>query len=384
MTKQELLQAGPSRAHGQALRSSKSPLGVAAAVVLGLTTASCSSIGPASVPRDRVDYSNALSDSWKDQMLLNMVRLRYGDAPTFLDVSSVISAYTLQGAVQATGTANIGVPGDTITLPGGTGSLAAQGGYNDRPTITYAPLTGRRFAQSLLQPIPPSAIFSLVAAGYPSDIVLPITVRALNGIYNRTSQGGIRRPADPQFYPLVDALRRIQLSRSFSMRIEKKDDEQVAIGVFAAKLSPETQRDLEFLKSTLNLQAENGEIALNLGALQRSPNELAVLSRSMLEIMQEFSADIEVPSDDVAKGRTYMTAEHDSDASPYDKPRVRILSGATPPPDAFTTVFYRNTWYWVSDRDFASKRSLTFLLLFFSLAETGVVPEAPVLTIPVQ
>jgi len=31
-----------------------------------------------------------------------------------------------------------------------------------------------------------------------------------------------------------------------------------------------------------------------------------------------------------------------------------------------------------------SKRSLTFLLLFFSLAETGVVPEAPVLTIPVQ
>ena len=63
---------------------------------------------------------------------------------------------------------------------------------------------------------------------------------------------------------------------------------------------------------------------------------------------------------------------------------VAIGAGATPPGDAFTTVFYRNTWYWVSDQDFASKRSLTFLLLFFSLAETGVVPEAPVLTIPVQ
>ncbi len=55
-----------------------------------------------------------------------------------------------------------------------------------------------------------------------------------------------------------------------------------------------------------------------------------------------------------------------------------------PPGDAFTAVHYRGTWYWISDNDRASKRALTFLLLFFSLAETGVVSEAPVLTIPVQ
>jgi len=182
----------------------------------------------------------------------------------------------------------------------------------------------------------------------------------------------------------VDALRRIQLSRSFSMRIEKRDDEQFAIGVFAGRPSPEVQRDLDFVKKTLNLQAETGEIALNLGALQRNPDELAVQSRSMLEIMQEFSADIEVPDDDATEGRTYKTAQHADDASPYDKPRVRILSGPTPPHNAFTAVYYRETWYWISDADFSSKRSLTFLLLFFSLAETGVVPEAPVLTIPVQ
>ena len=45
---------------------------------------------------------------------------------------------------------------------------------------------------------------------------------------------------------------------------------------------------------------------------------------------------------------------------------------------------YRGSWYWISDTDLSSKRSLTFLLLFFSLAETGVTPEGPVLTIPVQ
>jgi hypothetical protein len=351
--------------------------------LLGLILAGCSSIGPGTVPRDRIDYANALSDSWKDQMLLNIVRLRYGDTPTFLDVSSVIGAYSLGAQVQAGGAVNFGVPSATTITPGATGSVSATGAFADRPTISYTPLTGKKFAQSLLQPIPPAAIFSLIAAGYPVDVVFPVTIRALNGIYNHATQGGVRRPADPQFYPLIDAWRRIQASRSFSMRIEKRGDEQATIGVFAAGITPEIQRDIEFVRDTLHIKPKNGEIKLVYGALQSSPDELAVLSRSMLEIMQELSADIDVPPQDVSKGRTFATGAPTT-ASPYDLPRVNIHSGPTAPGDAFTAVSYRGAWYWVSDDDFASKRSLTFLLLFFSLAETGAAPEAPVLTIPVQ
>ena len=53
--------------------------------------ASCSTgclhprIGPQSLPRDRADYSNSLSDSWKEETLLNIVKVRYLDPPVFVE-----------------------------------------------------------------------------------------------------------------------------------------------------------------------------------------------------------------------------------------------------------------------------------------------------------
>src|SRR5690349_14227419 len=57
----------------------------------------CASIGPPAVVRDRFDYVAAISDSWKRQTLLNLLKVRYADAPVFMDVTSVISAYSVQG-----------------------------------------------------------------------------------------------------------------------------------------------------------------------------------------------------------------------------------------------------------------------------------------------
>ena len=67
--------------------------------VLLLFLAGCSGIGPGTVSRDRFDYTEAISDSWKRQMLFNMVKIRYGDAPVFMDVSSVISQYQIAATI---------------------------------------------------------------------------------------------------------------------------------------------------------------------------------------------------------------------------------------------------------------------------------------------
>jgi hypothetical protein len=132
------------------------------ALVAVLAMAGCTHIGPTTVAVDRFDYSTAIADSWKQQTLLNIVKLRYADTPVFLEVSSVISSYQLQSQVSLLGTLSGNL---TPNLPDATGqgaTLGATGTYTDRPTISYTPLQGDKFTRELLRPIPPPALFQLV------------------------------------------------------------------------------------------------------------------------------------------------------------------------------------------------------------------------------
>ena len=72
-----------------------------AAAVTALVAGACSSIGPSTVPRDRSDYSAAIGDSWKQQTLLNIIKLRYGDFPIFMEIAQVIAGYQFQTTVGA-------------------------------------------------------------------------------------------------------------------------------------------------------------------------------------------------------------------------------------------------------------------------------------------
>ena len=99
----------------------------------------CTHIGPQTVPRDRFDYNSAIANSWKEQTLLNIVKLRYADMPLFVEVASVVSGYTLEGSVSLGGTVS-----STTAVQGDFLSLGTSGKYTDRPTITYAPSPCRR------------------------------------------------------------------------------------------------------------------------------------------------------------------------------------------------------------------------------------------------
>src|SRR5512139_3555957 len=154
-------------------------------------------------------------------MLFNMVKIRYGDTPVFLEVSSVISQYQIAGQINVGATFNNN-PWSASELLGATGN------YADRPTITYTPIMGDKFARSLMSPVPAPAILSLMQAGYPVDLVFRLLVQEINGVRNRFGGEARARSADPEFYSLIEKMRKIQSEGAIRMRFRKTGKEESA------------------------------------------------------------------------------------------------------------------------------------------------------------
>jgi hypothetical protein len=91
---------------------------------------------------------------------------------------------------------------------------------------------------------------------------------------------------------------------------------------------------------------------------------------------------MDAPAADVEDGRTSPDPPAQPDGGPREQPLARIHSGPEQPADAFVAVRYGAHWFWIENRDFRSKAVFTFLLLLTSLASTGAVPQAPVITVP--
>ena len=340
---------------------------LAAAVLPG----GCKTIGPVSVPRDRVGYNRAIADSIKEQTILNIVALRYGDPPVLVDVSSVISSY--ENANQVSMGLNIqDNPGASTAALGGSTTYAI------RPTITYTPVVGEKLSKQLLSPIPPPIIFSMLNSGYPADKVLGLTVRSINGVFNRSRF----RDADPQFPRLMRALRTVQQAEGLHMQIERRGTDEANLIMLRKTIPPEIQDEVQIIRDTLKIRPGASEYQLTLGTIARADNEIAVQSRSMLDILIELSTVIEVPPEDIEQHRTFASPKLGADETESPIPVVEIHWSDTRPPEAFAAVQYRGRWAWVDDRDLESKRILLFLIMFFSLAETGITPQVPVVTVP--
>lgn len=350
----------------------------AVAVLTTLVSSGCTHLGPRTVAVDRFDYSTAIADSWKQQTLLNIVKLRYVDLPVFVDVASIVAGYSLQ-----TGVTVGGVLSSERAVQGDYGSIAGQGIYTDRPTITYVPMTGEKFLRGLITPIDPRSIFFMMQAGYPADFILGLAIESLNGVRNRSTLGGVVRDADPEFVRALQLLRDVQGAGGIGMRVE--EDEKVgstAVLFFRRDdLPPEIREKGNEIRRLLQLPEDQHRFVLTYSPVRGAAGELAVSSRSMLQILQAFASYVDVPEQHLA----------DKSAAPaFEQTTVtqrdigRVSSGTSKPDGAFVAVQYRGHWFWVEQSDWQTKRALTAVMFFFTLADTGATERLPLITIPAQ
>ncbi|MBP2684151.1 MAG: hypothetical protein H6Q79_2190 [Deltaproteobacteria bacterium] len=336
----------------------------------------CATVGPGSIARDRFDYDHAVNTSWKRMMLLNLVKLRYADTPMFLDVASIINSYTLEAQVNL---------GTTWSTPPGwdTGTIGGSGHYADKPTITYNPLLGERFTRSLMTPLPPGVVVSLIQSGWAADAVLQLMVSSINGVQNRFGGGARARGADPDFQKIGAALRRIQASGAVGMRVEKTKEQEWAVMTLHRKnITPELREDIQTLRGLLGIRVDAKDIRVVYGSAPQNDEELAMVTRSFLEILMDTSATIEVPEAHVADGSVIRTAVFETDAAVGYMPMIRIHSGKDKPDNAFVSIPYGDHWFWIDNRDFRSKQVFSFLMIIFSLTDTGPAKGQPIVTIP--
>jgi hypothetical protein len=351
--------------------------------MLLLTTAlgGCASIGPRTLSRDRFDYISAISSSWKSQMLLNLVKLRFGDAPVFLDIASVINQYGMEGSVGFSGswTDNARPPWPYTALYNWLGTAR----YAERPTITYSPLSGEKFARSLMTPIPPAAVLNFLQAGYPVDMVLRLTVHSINGIQSRYGGGARMREADPEFYTLVEKLRSIQQSGDLGMRVRRAGEQTSTLIVFSRKPNPVVAAARAEVRQLLGVDPKAEEFSVVYGSLASHDKEIAILTRSMLDILIDLASYIDVPAASAMERRTFPTPAAEVVNGAPLPPLIKISSSPQNPSDAFAAVPYRQDWYWIDDKDLPSKRLFSFIMFLFTLTETGDKQGAPIITVPV-
>lgn len=341
--------------------------------VLLVMAAGCRSIGPGTVRRDRLHYSTAVADSWKEQLLLNIVRTRYGDAPAFLEVASLVSGYSLETGISLNGQFSPeNLRGDSFA----GGELS--GKFTDRPTISYTPMTGEKFARSLMSPVPLDALWSVIQGGAPVDFLLGLTLQSLEGRRNLGLYSGHVQARDPEFLRALELLRSLQVAYVAETRLAWGPGGTEIWVSFHPPGTPGTgpARELPELKTLLGIPEATNEVRVVLTDFAPEPGVVGMRTRSLMQILSTLGAGVRIPAAHAAGGGVVPLEESEAPAG------FIVHSAADRPKDPFVAVPYEGHWFWIDRDDLSSKTTLSAVTVLFNFLEGGGSKAAPVLTIP--
>jgi hypothetical protein len=348
----------------------------ASIVLISLLVIGCASIGPDSIKKTRGNYNIAVQQTGNEQLLLNIVRLKYRDTPTFLELTSVTTSLSFETSAGTKTTFQKGV--DPV-------ELGVEATYADKPTITYTPLQGDKFVSQIMSPLKLETVALLYHSGWSVERILVLTAQHLNGLKNAPTASGPTpslKPEYEEFWQVVRLLRQLQRDGAIQVGMSKGQAVQLELSI-----NPESMNHarLQELIRLLGLESGQQRYPIIAGTGARK-DAITINPRSLMAILFYVAQSVEVPPRDVQRGRVTVTKDTDGVVFDWTKMLenlIHIRSSDELPDNAYVAINYRDSWFYIDDSDLTSKSTFALLTQLSALAAGDTKSLAPVLTLPI-
>lgn len=403
---------------------------------LAVVVGGCS-LGPRALERTRLPYNEALKVTAEEQLLLNIVRLRYSDTPSSLGVSAIAAQFEVQKSLQLTPFFTASGAGDGSAIRSFTSVLPQiQGTAADRPTITMTPLDDGEFTRRLFTPLTLEATLYLAKTTWPISTVFRLYLENLNWVPNAQNASGPTPRFKPTFEDFLQGVELLQVLQNRGQvvfgveeRSEKLGGPVPAASVTArdvaeaakngqeyrpdekggtwslvrktqqpvlhvhpeALASPEMQEFVRIfhLKSGLTKYDVTLE-SLNPFPVNYPPEGVPTLdleTRSLLQALYFVSHGVQIPPEHVMCGRAPMTFDEDGQVFDWQEVtrglfKVCWAKSKKRPANAYVAVCFHGYWFYIDERDQDTKSTFSLMLELSRLELTVKSGPAPLLTLP--
>jgi len=330
-------------------------------------------------------YNTTLQTTSNEQLLLNLVRLRYCDTPYFLNVNTITTQFSYGAEA-----------GTKLTFPGfdqkNPAAVSGSVNWRSQPTIIYSPLEGRAFAELLLQPLDLTIIQQMIYSGWDIDRVFRLTIQSFNSTHNlSTSSGPLERDENqlPEFTEITKLMRIFQLRNELQIGVNTSSSTNGDVrGTSLQIVFPAGSENAEKLAALLGgLHPFKGFYILDMDLGFEEGGKIGILPRSVLSCMYYLSLGIIIPNDhdkmQIAIPSTTW-GENPVDLTAIINKLLCVKTSPYYPKNAFIAVKYKKHWFYIDDVDINSKRTFALLLSLYNLQAGGVKQLMPILTIPIS
>jgi len=343
--------------------------------------------GCATIPRDTYrgtasGYNQAMQEVLQEQLLLNIVRLRYRDTPYFFETSSITAQFDL-----STGA---GVAGTFPLTSDGTNVLSGNAGVNfsERPTISYTPLKGEDFYKRLLESFSFSKMVLLTNSGWSMDTVARLMIQRANGLPNAIGASGPTPSVVSEsetFQIVASDLFTLQRTGLIELGEAEQEGDMKSV-IFLPESGQNEAADRIRDMFTLDPGRTYYFVRHGIGVSRSGGDTIEINTRSLLGVMFYLSLGVNVPRSHMEAGFVTRTLDHAGEEYDWNQTLdglFRVESSSSRPRDAATAIRYRGNWFYIKDNDLSSKSTFMLLTQMFALQTGDTKSQIPVLTIPV-